>query len=716
MRRNNLKILVCIGLIFYLFLPNSYCQDYPYWDGNTFTFEITQPSKGTSKEKEEWRDSQRVASNKKLEVYEETALKVIEELNAGMTKLIDPTVSSFNKSLIKVYISSIFQDTEVVRAAQSPTYRGLAFDETSNEIRPYSSKDLESYLDFLIKSSQDKLKMNLCWGMDASEERFEFKKMATSRIRPSSKNTQDNDTIRYYVPYNGSITVKEYAAFNTFTVDERICKNINFELRVFEKDDTEGLADNYEKYYDYTVILKSVTIDSDDKKCKELQPECDPETESPIESSDDDFSMSFDFGNGKSTKGYTNVNSNNKYAKGNEFGFISTSVPEAFSECKENGAYCENTLEEDYLIFKVGDKFKAKVPNGYYFVQGTFNKQSLIKNPKVYKIKIEDQWKRIVNDQEGNITFIYKTEVEDGFLDLEFGTLGGTSKITHIPFSALEIKKNVLWFDFGPGEVADSFVQVQKQSIFRKDSGFGLKTRSDVIGEGEKKFSQSDRIKNDSLILNNGAMFKCVIPNGSYDVELITDNFKSKSIAVEGKKRKTSNFTALVKDNLLEIEFLKAVPINGIKIKNAGCYKVVSPSSYLIPGKGLNELRKRKGKRLPLGHLITVATVGSIGTGIYYKIESNRHYKTHRNASTFDELNSSYEKANSNHHNFLIFTGAGLATWLVSGAVIYSIDGRQFRKCRQNFEEEELTTNLEYQKIELKVSDSGVGLGLNLNF
>jgi hypothetical protein len=102
-------------------------------------------------------------------------------------------------------------------------------------------------------------------------------------------------------------------------------------------------------------------------------------------------------------------------------------------------------------------------------------------------------------------------------------------------------------------------------------------------------------------------------------------------------------------------------------------YRRVPILHYLPPGMGFQHFSIRDPK-VKLWYFITGAAATSLGVGIYKKIESRRYYDQHLAATTLERLDSDYEKANSRHHEFLIYTGASMLIWGATNTLVFIKD------------------------------------------
>lgn len=133
-----------------------------------------------------------------------------------------------------------------------------------------------------------------------------------------------------------------------------------------------------------------------------------------------------------------------------------------------------------------------------------------------------------------------------------------------------------------------------------------------------------------------------------------------------------------------DIERVECTPLPGV-CDSSVMYRDVAAWTYLVPGAGWEHFVKQKDKKLRIWPLITAASLTAFGIGTYNKIISNKWYNDHLSATTLRELSSSYEKANTRHHNFIHFTAAGILIWGVSDGVLIAKNNRYRRIFNERF-------------------------------
>ena len=177
----------------------------------------------------------------------------------------------------------------------------------------------------------------------------------------------------------------------------------------------------------------------------------------------------------------------------------------------------------------------------------------------------------------------------------------------------------------------------------------------------------------------------------------------------------------------MEIEFDNdATPISGIIVEPGSCSKMVRGWTYFVSGLGVEAMRKRKGKKFSVWPAITALSYGAIGTGVYYKLESNKSYKKHKEASTFRVSDETYNNANTDHRRFIVLAGAGVAIWAISDLVILLKDRKQYKTCTKNWGDRVDDSNgndsgpsssIGFQPyIDFFSDDLTVGVNVNLKF
>ncbi|MBN1183675.1 MAG: hypothetical protein JXB49_15395 [Bacteroidales bacterium] len=85
--------------------------------------------------------------------------------------------------------------------------------------------------------------------------------------------------------------------------------------------------------------------------------------------------------------------------------------------------------------------------------------------------------------------------------------------------------------------------------------------------------------------------------------------------------------------------------------------------SLAVPGLGDTYVRNTKESLLK-PYFITAASYGLVGYGIYQKIVSNDYFGQYENETNQENFDDLYNKANTAHHDFIIFTAIGGTVWL----------------------------------------------------
>ena len=96
---------------------------------------------------------------------------------------------------------------------------------------------------------------------------------------------------------------------------------------------------------------------------------------------------------------------------------------------------------------------------------------------------------------------------------MKFITLAVSASLI-IAFAAFGQTKK---FDFGPGTVKKGYIQIQPESIYSKEKGYGFLPGAELKGISNGK----DALKNDYLVSNKPFYFSVDLPEGDYDVKVI---------------------------------------------------------------------------------------------------------------------------------------------------------------------------------------------------
>lgn len=154
---------------------------------------------------------------------------------------------------------------------------------------------------------------------------------------------------------------------------------------------------------------------------------------------------------------------------------------------------------------------------------------------------------------------------------------------------------------------------------------------------------------------------------------------------------------------------------SSITVVEIPVYKPVNGLTYLVPGLGFQHFRKLKKKRgIPTWPIITATSLGSIGTGIYYKTQSDKSYNDYLKSTTFADLNTKYAQAKEENKIFLITAGAGVLTWITSDLIVL-IKDRKFARENRTFRENSTTLKIQPSFISTENGMAG-GIGLKLRF
>ncbi|MEM9823429.1 MAG: hypothetical protein AAF985_20265, partial [Bacteroidota bacterium] len=685
MRPLSINLSLLLVLLQFIFGEDCVGQTYPRWEnGRLNTFEIPRSPQPRPSDMDAWRILQEVNQRKALKVYEEKAFELIQKFNTGIKLLSEPQGSFAAKQYVKEYLQSLFLNSETAAPRKNPTYQGLAYDEFSNSIISSSNFTLENYLEYLVELYKNNQRVNICWGLPEDAEAIKFKGTATRRLRNASEFTLLNDkVVRDYMPYKANLCIKEYAAFNIggFPQEKEVCKNIVFELRCFERKnyDPQELTSLEEAYF-WTVTLSSIRVTSPGNKCcKKMEVTCDGGEDGPGPGRDTvkQLTFKFDFGPGPEKKDYAKVDAQRMYTKKSGYGLLSQEGVDAVSACQTTGDYCDNELDEDYLIFKEATKFKVDLPNGSYFVRYHFRSLQGEYEPKPYKLVLNGRYFSVRPKSNTVSSNSFKVKIKDQTLILGFQTLGGKNSLSEFPINGLVITPNANNFDFGPGLTQDTFIQILADTKYSKVQGFGILDLSKVRTDFENCQSDGHTIYCDHVTFLEGGVFKVDRPNGPYSVSVLSQKpLDLKALRIEDKKRKprkkknnTSEyvFDIVVEDKSIDFSFNdESTPINGIIIRSGNCSKIVPGWTYAIPGLGFNAIRKRKGKKFFIWPAITALSYGAFAASIHYKMESHEQYGIHKRARTFERSNLYYDMANKNHHKFLAYLSAGVLIWGVS--------------------------------------------------
>ena len=145
----------------------------------------------------------------------------------------------------------------------------------------------------------------------------------------------------------------------------------------------------------------------------------------------------------------------------------------------------------------------------------------------------------------------------------------------------------------------------------------------------------------------------------------------------------------LIMDSVIHAQFPIKDTIK-VAIRNRGPINALY--SLLVPGLGDYKVRRSYW-------LINMITYGLIGSGIYYKIQSDKLYKSYKTSENSDYSN--YNIPNDYHHRFLILTGLGAVVWL-SDVLLTGIKG-----IRNNNTKHSQSTARFYNQFELIVENNG---------
>ena len=134
--------------------------------------------------------------------------------------------------------------------------------------------------------------------------------------------------------------------------------------------------------------------------------------------------------------------------------------------------------------------------------------------------------------------------------------------------------------------------------------------------------------------------------------------------------------------------------------------------SIIVPGLGENFVNRGKGSILGQAippWITTVSTLGLVGAGTYYNLESNKNYAQYHLATSQSDINFYYDKANSQHKLGYSLVAIGGALWLAD--VYWTL-----RKGSENKKEEKtFNKNVNITLIPTTI-DNNLALGLTLKF
>ena len=130
---------------------------------------------------------------------------------------------------------------------------------------------------------------------------------------------------------------------------------------------------------------------------------------------------------------------------------------------------------------------------------------------------------------------------------------------------------------------------------------------------------------------------------------------------------------------------------------------------YVVPGMGHLHFGE-KIKDYSFTGFYALAGAFLVGSSIYYKNESNKSYRIHKEASFFNELDASYEVANENHQRHLYYAGAGITIMAINAIHIIIRNGKQKKREEQRMERERKTL------LSFNNYGGGVGLAFTLKF
>lgn len=106
-------------------------------------------------------------------------------------------------------------------------------------------------------------------------------------------------------------------------------------------------------------------------------------------------------------------------------------------------------------------------------------------------------------------------------------------------------------------------------------------------------------------------------------------------------------------------------------------YKSPNIIEYTVPGIGHLHFGRRFGDWTLTG-IYGVTGLGLIAYGVYNKIESDKYYDRHLEATKLRLLDADYETSNDYNHKFILSTGAGLAVIIINASHLLIRNSKQW--------------------------------------
>ncbi|WP_416147562.1 hypothetical protein ACM26V_15145 [Salipaludibacillus sp. HK11] len=283
--------------------------------------------------------------------------------------------------------------------------------------------------------------------------------------------------------------------------------------------------------------------------------------------------FNFDFGTESSpvAEGYTKVSELTEYSSEKGFGL---ELVRAGDSRDQNDP---SDLLRDFVLAS-GNTFKVDVPNGEYEVLIVTGSQ-FDNNRTSYSLQ-GDEVKGGDRSGAGEfITYEEDVSVEDGQVAISFSN--EWARINAVQIVPLGVEESTdepvhYQFDFGSATspVEDGYTQVASDLVYEETIGYGL----DQVVDSRNREGPDD-LRRDFTIFTGNYEFKVDLPNGEYDVHIISgdeDAGNRTGFIIEGEDKGNTHVgsgnyiefkeTITIEDGQLNIEVTNDRRINGIEI------------------------------------------------------------------------------------------------------------------------------------------------------